>query len=521
MNFVMHLTLSLEKAASEHPNRLATICGDHRTTYLQFRDRARRLAGGLRATGVAPGGRVAILGLDSDRYLEFYYAAWYAGAIIAPVNHRWSVDEIAFSLVDCGAEILILDDHFVGLATALSAKAPNLKTLVYMGEAAPSAGGRTYDDLAAYAAMEAPPLDDASAAVLFYTGGTTGRSKGVLLSHRGLFLTALSSLPLNQRLFGAVCLHGLPLFHAGGLFVTLQAIACQSTFVSLPAFDPVHLLDLVEREAISEIALVPTMIRRLLDEPKFDRDRMATVKRIYYGASPIDGSLLARLADLLPNALLGQQYGMTETGGIVATLPDWCHRASAREKGYHRGAGVTTPAAQIAIMSNAGEALLVGGIGEICVRGPGVMMEYWGLPELTAQALRDGWMHTGDMGYFDKAGILYVVDRLKDMIVSGGENIYSAEVEDVILSMPQVSQCAVIAVPDPNWGERVHAVIVLVAGAELSAQEVIAFCKSRIAGYKCARSVEFREDMPISGAGKLLKYKLREPYWSDRSRGVA
>ena len=238
MNLSMHLTTWLDKAADEHPRQLAAICGARRTNYGELQDRARRLAAGLKDLGVAAGNRVVIIGLDSDRYLEFYFGCWYADAIITPVNHRWSIDEIAFSLDDCEASVLVVDDPFCEQIAALKAKLKNMPAVVYIGDATGPAERTLYADLLKCEPAQSPALSDKSAAALFYTGGTTGRSKGVLLSHCGVFINTLASLPLCQRNFGATCIHGLPMFHAGGLYVTLQAVACHSTLVALPAFDP-------------------------------------------------------------------------------------------------------------------------------------------------------------------------------------------------------------------------------------------------------------------------------------------
>jgi acyl-CoA synthetase (AMP-forming)/AMP-acid ligase II len=518
----MQLTQALHKARREQPDRIAVVCGHRRTTYSALAHRVARLAGALHSLGVKPGDRVGILGSDSERYREFYYAIWWVGAVSTPVNCRWSSAEIAFSLEDCGMQLLVVDDPFTTMLPALHEQVPALKTIIYAGHGTAPDGALRYDALLA----DAEPLDDvnrggADPAALFYTGGTTGRAKGVLLSHGGLYTATLGSLVVSDRSPGAVCLHALPLFHVGGLIVMLQAMTGQSTQVMLPAFDPAIFLELIERERVSEAALVPTMIKRVVDHPALIQRDLSSWKRLYYGASPIDATLLEQLIERLPNLALTQYYGMTETSAIVAALPDWCHQSEGRARGCHRAAGFPTPSAEMRVVGPHGEELASGEIGEVCLRGPGVMLGYWNQPELTAQAVQDGWMRTGDGDYLDADGLLHIVDRLKDMIVSGGENVYSVEVENAILSLTGVAQCAVIGVPDPDWGERVHAVLVLQPGAEVDAKAVIDHSKSLIAGFKCPRSVEFRSEMPISGAGKLMKYKLREPYWSTQSRSVA
>ncbi|MEP6720990.1 MAG: AMP-binding protein [Variovorax sp.] len=518
----MHLTQALHKARREHPDRTAVVCAQRRTSYAELADRVERLAGALQGLGVLVGDRVALLSLNSDRCLEICYATWWAGAVLAPVNCRWSVAEIAFSLIDSGTRVLVVDDTFTPMVAALQAQVPALETVIHIGDAAPPDGLLSGEALIA----GAEPVADThrqgdAAAVLFYTGGTTGRSKGVLLSHGGLYTTTLASISIGQRAPGVACLHALPMFHVAGLAVTLQAMVAQDTQVMLPAFDPAAFIESIEREHVVEAALVPTMIRRLIDHPALAGRTLDSLERLYYGGSSIDGTLLEQTIERLPHVGLTQFYGMTETSGIAVALPAWCHGEDSRAQGRHLAAGLPTACMEVRIARPDGSECARGEVGEVWLRGPGVMLGYWNLPEATAQALQDGWMRTGDGGRVDAEGLLHIVDRLKDMIITGGENVYSTEVENAVLSLPGVAQCAVLGVPDDAWGERVHAVLVLHPGASVDAAAVMAHCKQLIAGYKCPRSVEFRTELPVSGAGKLLKYKLREAHWEGRARQVA
>jgi acyl-CoA synthetase (AMP-forming)/AMP-acid ligase II len=279
------------------------------------------------------------------------------------------------------------------------------------------------------------------------------------------------------------------------------------------------MLDAIRDEGGSETFMVPTMIKRLIEHPRFAEYDVAGLELVLYGAAPIDSVLLAQAIKAFPGAGFCQMYGMTELAPVATVLPAWCHHEPEHDARL-RSAGRPIPTAEVRIVDRDRRPVPPGTTGEVTVRGPTVMAGYWGRPEQTAQALRDGWMHTGDGGYLDADGFLFIVDRIKDMIVTGGENVYSAEVENVIAQMPQVSMCAVIGVPDDEWGERVHAVIVPRPGHALGADEVIAFCRDRIARYKCPRGVEFRTEMPLSAAGKLLKYALREPHWKGRERHV-
>jgi acyl-CoA synthetase (AMP-forming)/AMP-acid ligase II len=390
-------------------------------TYAELGGRVERVAAALLALGVKAGDRVGMLGPNSDRFLEACYGCWWSGAILMPINCRWSSEEIAFSLDDSGADILLVDDPFTSMLPALRERSQVLKTVVYVGEGTAPEGTTHYEALLA----GVQPCPDAGRrsddpAVLFYTGGTTGRSKGVLLSHSGLYATTLASIVIANRAPGAICLHSLPMFHVGGLAVVLQAMVGQGTQVMLPVFDPAAFFDLIESERVTEAALVPTMIRRVVDHPALVERDLSSLQRLYYGASPIDATLLEQTIARLPNVALTQFYGMTETSGIAVALPAWCHSAESRQLGRHLAAGLPTACMEMCIVGPDGEDLDRGQAGEVYLRGPGVMLGYWNLPEQTAEAVQDGWMRTGDSGYVDADGLLYIVDRIKDMIVTGG-----------------------------------------------------------------------------------------------------
>ncbi|MBS0449952.1 MAG: long-chain-fatty-acid--CoA ligase [Proteobacteria bacterium] len=518
----MRLTQALHKAKQECPERTATVCGSRRQTYAQLHDRTARLAAGLRALGVQPGDRVGVLSGNTDRFVETYYAVWWLGAIINPVNVRLSAEEVGFVLEDSDTRVLLVDDPFLPLLNAARQRTGVLRHVIYLGSDHLPDGlvdGRSLVTGAEPA--EDVGHGDGKPAALFYTGGTTGRAKGVVLTHAGLYATTLASSCVASREPGVACLHALPMFHVGGLAVVLQAMTYADTQIMLPAFDIGKFLELIENERVVEAALVPTMIKRLVDHPELGQRDLSSLKRLFYGASPIDATLLEQTIARFPGVALTQFYGMTETAGIITALPPPCHGADARAKGQHRAAGRPIPCVELRILGAGGQEAAPGVVGEILVRGPGVMQGYWNRAEETQKALVDGWMHTGDGGYLDTDGLLFIVDRLKDVIVSGGENVYSVEVENAILALDGIDQCAVVGVPDDDWGERVHAAVVLRPGAEVDAARIIQHCKGLIAGYKCPRSVEFRTEMPVSGAGKLLKYKLREPFWAQRSRSIA
>ncbi|SEP89688.1 long-chain acyl-CoA synthetase [Solimonas aquatica] len=518
----MQFTQGLHRAVQQQPDAIATVCQGRRQSFAQLADRVARLAAGLAARGVREGDRVAILALNSDRYLEAYLAIAWLGAVVNPANFRWSNAEIIYSLQDSECVALFIDDHFAPQVEALLDGAMYLRTVVMMGEASPPFGGHRHEDLIAQHA----PIADAEAGGdallgIFYTGGTTGAPKGVMLTHRAVCSSALALLGEGALPDGAVGLHAAPMFHLADMMLTTCLLLRGGRHVMLPAFKPETVLDLIEQERISDLLLVPTMIQMLVDHPDTVRRDTRSVQRVMYGASPASEAVLDRAMQALPSASLMQVYGMTETAAVMTVLPFAQHRPEHRQPGRLASGGRAALHVQIRIVDDQDRELPRGQVGEIIARGPNLMSGYLNKAEASAQALRGGWMHTGDMGYMDPHGYVFIVDRLKDMIISGGENIYSVEVENAIARHPAVAACAVIGIPCEEMGEKVHAAVVLKSGATLTQEALYAFCREHIAGYKCPRSLELREALPLSGAGKILKTELRAPFWQDRARAVA
>ncbi len=517
----MRLTQPIHKGLRERPRALAAVCGDERIDRATLADRVARFAGVLREAGVAPGDRVGLLMLNGIRYLEAYFGTWWAGGVVNPVNVRWSAAEVAYSLDDCDTRVLLVDDAFVPMVAALRTSSTSLATVVYCGGGPLPAG--MLDGGALVAATEPVPDADRGGddlAAVMYTGGTTGRPKGVMLSHANLYLNALSGaagLPRHAVETGLVV---TPLFHIAGCGLMLIMMLRQVPQVIVPVFDELKILAAVAEHRANEVFLVPTMIKRLIEHPRFADFDLSSLKLVLYGAAPIDAALLDRAMAALPSADFAQAYGMTELSPTVILMGFAEHRPGPDRERLLRAAGRPVPIAEVRVVDRDDRELPPGHVGEIVARGPMVMLGYWNRPAETAEALRGGWMHTGDLGRFDENGYLYVVDRQKDMIVSGGENVYSAEVENALAQLPDISMSAVIGVPDDTWGERVHAVVVLRAPGSIDEAGVLAHCHRLIAGYKCPRSVEFRSELPISAAGKLQKFELREPYWAGKSRRV-
>lgn len=506
-----YLTQGLHRALQQRPDHIATRFLGRQLSYRQLGERVARLAAGLRAHGVQAGDRVALLAQNSDRYLEYLLAVWWLGAVVNPVNTRWSTQEIAYSLNDCDSRALMVDDAFLAQAAELRTLAPCVQVLVHTGEQATPEGSLGWEDLIA---RHEPMSDtrtggDALAAIL-YTGGTTGHPKGVMVSHDNLWAAAVARM--GQSLFAAdsVALLLTPFFHVAGLGRLIIQVVVGATSVILPRFDAEAVLRVIQEENIDEMGVVPSMLQMLLDHPEFGAYRLGSLKRIGYGASPITLALLERAMEVLPGVEFSQSYGMTETAAVVTVSGPENHSAWGRDKGLARSAGRAGYSSEVRILDENGREVAPGVVGEIVIRGPSIMQGYWNKPAETAQALRDGWLHTGDGGYIDEEGYLFIVDRIKDMIITGGENVYSAEVEAVLARHPAIRECAVIGLPDEQWGEAVHAVIVLHPGQDLDLAALREYCRASLAGYKCPKSMEIRDKLPLSAAGKVLKQVLRK-----------
>ncbi|MDO7842215.1 acyl-CoA synthetase [Sphingomonas immobilis] len=499
----MYLTQPLHRLARQTPDRIAAVDAGRRLTWRALEARVAAFAGALRSRGLEPGDRVAMLARNGTDFLVYILGTFWAGGVINPVNLRWTGGEIGYSLENCQTRFLIHDPEFAGLLPAIRAAAPGLVHVVETGAALDG-----WIDAA-------DPVEDAlrrgdDLAAILYTGGTTGFPKGVMLSHTNLASSAFGSIAARQGPAGTRYLHTAPLFHIGalsGLFVTLLSDV-ENHF--LPAFDPLAVLESIARERIVELFLVPTMIRMVIDHPRFAEFDTTSVRGIRYGASSIDGALLDRAMEAFPNAGFIQAYGMTELSPTATVLGTADHGAEARANGRLRSAGRATMVTEVRIVGPDDTELPRGQVGEIVARGPTVMLGYWQMPEATAEALRGGWMHTGDLGVMDADGYVTVVDRLKDMIITGGENVYSAEVESALATHPAVANVAVVAVPDAKWGERVHAVIVPRPGETPCPDVLTAHCRASLAGFKIPRSFAFVDALPLSAAGKILKNVLRD-----------
>ena len=510
---------SVRRAARTDGGREATICGDVTRTWTEVEDRVARLAQALLTLGAKSGDRIGILAQNSDRYLEAIFATWWIGAITVPMNNRWSVEEHIYSVDDADIRIVFHDGAFAETASVCATRRPALKVLIGFDGKAQS-GAQDYEDLIVGSARALPVRLDLSAPCgIFYTGGTTGLPKGVVHTHASISGAALvASLDMNYPRAPRY-LHAAPMFHLGDLSQAFITTLLGGTHVFVPAFNADEVVRTIAHHRVETILLVPTMIAMVLQSPLLEGADLTSLQLIAYGGSPITEPVLRRAREVFSRTRLVQGFGQTESCAAGTLLHDEHHVPGAVE-GRMRSAGRPSYGVELQLRTSDGRALAVGEVGEICLRGPMVMAGYWNKPEETASALRDGWLHTGDAGYVDEAGFLYVCDRVKDMIISGGENVYSAEVERAVSTHPKVAQVAVIGVPDEKWGERVHAVIVPKPGVEIAYEEIYAHCKALIAGYKTPRSVELLPALPLSPVGKVLKTELRKPYWGDKQRAV-
>lgn len=519
----MQISSIIRRAAQINPNGIATIFQDRQHTWTQMLDRVARLAGALQALGMKPGDRVALLSLNSDRFIEYYFAVVWGGGAMMPMNIRWAASECAYALNDAGAEILIVDDAFKGLAYEIKPQVAGLKNLIYCGDAATPEGMQNYEEIlaAAAAAPDAGRGGDDLAGV-FYTGGTTGFPKGVMLSHTNLYVGGVANAHEINLRDGTVYLHAAPMFHIADLIWFSAITFMAGTHVVIPMFTPDGTLAAIEKHRPSQVLLVPVMLQMVLQSDKLADTDVSSLEQIAYGASPVTEAVLKEAFEKFPNVSFVQAFGQTELSPVATILPTDYHVFKGPKAGKLRSAGRATRICEIRILDEENQDVERGDVGQIAVKGPITMLGYWNKPEVTADTIVDGWVLTGDAGYMDEEGFVFLMDRVKDMIVSGGENVYSAEVENALGQHAAVATSAVIGIPSEQWGESVHAIVILHPEISVSADDLLAHCRTLIAGYKCPRSIEFRtEPFPLSGANKVLKTELRKPFWEGKARQIS
>lgn len=515
------LSQALHRAVQAHPGRIATICGLRQQTYSQFMERVARLAGGLQDVGTIKGDRVGVLALNSDRFLEVLFGCWWCGGAVIPINSRWSPAEVAYSLDDCDTKIVFIDDAHIGVAAELLKRSKSLTTLIYIGDGNTPTGMLNYESIVSEShaiADKACSGDDL--AIVMYTGGTTGFPKGVMHSHATASIGgyAVEAGMLETDGHEPRTLVVAPLFHLIGVGLAIANFIAGGTAI-VEAFSPITCMRSIQQHKASQLILAPAMLQMVIDHPDAKQHDMSSVTSLAYGGSVISDAVLHKAMAQWPNAKFRQVYGMTEMFSATWLTPAE-HHGEGELNILLRSAGRAHKFMNLRIINEDGEEVERGVIGEISAQGPSMMLGYWNNPEETESTIRDGWIRSGDGAYMNENGYIFIVDRMKDMIVSGGENIYSAEVENVLAKHPAVVSCAIIGIPSEKWGESVHGVIVLAADVLVSEEELSSHCREHIAGYKIPRSFEFRESLPLTGSGKVQKNVLREPYWNEFGRGI-
>lgn len=491
------------------PDKPALIDALGTRSFRQLDDTSNRIASAILASGIKPGSHLGFVGKNSARYFELFFGAVKAGCALTPLNWRLAPAELVPVIADAGCPLIFIDQEFTTTFKTVEAQCGQKFSTVRFDST--SAAPTAFEQWMAQGDGRDPHYrnhpDDT--AVLIYTSGTTGRPKGVQLTHGGLgYMRLCEHLePAYEWRDGDVMLTVMPVFHLVGTGLSVQALYNGAAVSLLPALEPGKLLQLIARDRPTICALVPTAIQMVLDHPDARTADFSSLRLVMYAGSPISATLLKR-ALLEMKCQFMQFYGATESSGAITLLRPEQHDLNDESK--LRSCGTPLPLIEVRIVDPEGREVAPGASGEFTVRGPNLFQGYWNQPEATAAVMKDGWYRTGDAGFRDTDGLLYIVDRVKDMIVTGGENVYSAEVEQALARHPAVKQCAVIGLPDAKWGERVTAVIVAAPGAQPTAEEIVAHCRTLIAGYKVPKEVKFVEALPMTATGKVLKRAVRD-----------
>ena len=513
----------IERASALFPERTAVVEGPVRLTYRALAARVHRLAGALRALGLGRGDRVAILDWNSQRYLEAYYACAHAGLAFMPVNSRLAPRELRYILKDSDARALLFSEPFRAVFEEVASDASGLEHAIGLGLSRRPEKVVDYEALleAAQPMTAAMPAELDEIALIYYTSGTTGDPKGVCLTHRNMYAGGLDGVIALALTREDSWLHAGPLFHLATAFA-VWGVPVVGGAQHVIQFEPKRAIETIARERITTTSLPGAILAMVADMPETRAANIGSLRHIIYGGAPTPMGVLKKAAAALPRALT-HAYGITETAGFVTSLPPADHIFEGPVEHVKRtaSAGQATPFIDVRVVDDDGRDLSAGEVGEVACGGPKIMAGYWRKPEASAAVLRGGWYHTGDMGFLDAERNLTLVDRKKDMIISGGENVYSIEVESVLSLHPGVAEVAVIGVPDERWGEAVAAIVVPSGNAAPSSEELIGFCRGKIAGYKIPKSIKFRaEPLPKTGPGKIAKRVLRDPFWAGIGRKI-
>jgi len=504
--------------AKVRPGEIAQVFEDRRTSFGDLDTRASQVANGLIAMGIKPQARIGYIGMNSDLFFETVFGSFKANIVLVGINWRLAPPEIVYVLNDAGAEVLFVGAEFLPLIEPIRSQLTSVKHFIAIdGPHGDWPGFQAWRD----SQSTVDPMLDIKGdddVIQLYTSGTTGNPKGVQLTNQNYvsFFDHGQQASWGNYDAGEVALCAMPNFHVAGLNAGVMAVAQGAKSIIMKQVDPVKVLDLIERERINAMFLVPAVIQFVVAVPGIETRDLSSLTRVFYGASPISEEVLLTAQRLLKCGFT-QLYGLTETVGAGTYLPPEAHDPA---KGKLRSCGLPYPGFVVEVLDENGQPVPQGKVGEITIQAPTVMKGYWGKPEATAKSIVNGKFYTGDAGFFDEDGYLYIYDRVKDMIVSGGENIYPAEVENALMSHPAIADTAVIGVPDDKWGEAVKGMVVLKPGTSATADEIIAFTKTRIASYKTPKSIDFIQALPRNPSGKILRRELREPFWAGKERRV-
>jgi fatty-acyl-CoA synthase len=517
-------------AARIFGNKIGVVCEDHRFTYREFNERCDRLSHALLRLGLKAGDRVAYLSFNCHRLLEAYYGVPQVGAILLPLNIRLSPEELGYILNDSSPRFLFFDPEFIPLVEALRPNVQSVEHYVALRGTRPVwAHEHLYDELVAGAEppeIDYRTIDENSVAELFYTSGTTAHPKGVMLTHRNLYLHAFHTAVGLRGSDDEVHIYTVPLFHANGWGAPHILALTGGRHVMIKKFDPTAVLELAHRERATRLHMIPTMVVALINHPDFTKYDLSSVREVMMGGAPTNTALIRQVEEKIPGCIAKGGYGLTETSPVLTIAHIKTHLAGDPEETKLRRkatAGYAMAGSEIRVVDPHDRDVKCNGveIGEVIVRGDVVMAGYWNQPEETRRYIRDDWFYTGDLATIDEEGYVLIVDRAKDMVLSGGENIGTAEIERVIYQHPDVLECAVIAIPDDKWGEVPKALITVRQGSCPSEQEILDHCRQHLGAFKVPKSVEFMESLPKGGTGKILKRMLREKYWAGRERRVS
>jgi acyl-CoA synthetase (AMP-forming)/AMP-acid ligase II len=518
MNTAEFLTISV----SIVPEREALVCDGTRLTYLEVQERVNRLANALADLGVERGHKVAIVALNSHRYIETYYACAKLGAVFVPLNYRAKREELTYMVNNAEASVFFVGERYLELTAAIRPELKGIRHFICY-DARPQ-GMQSYEDVIA----NYPPeevfveVDDSDPTVLMYTSGTTALPKGVVLTYLALSVYVTNTVEPASPDIHEVLLLSVPVYHVAGATAIMSSIWGGRTLVVLPQFEPHAWLEAVQRERVTHTFVVPTMLKRIMDEPDFDQYDLGSLKLLAYGAALMPYEVIRKAVGIFRCGLMNA-YGQTESTSTLTYLGPEDHviegteEEKAKKLERLKSVGRVMEDVEVAIMDPQGNFLPPGHEGEIVGRGARLMTGYWKREDETAQTLVDGWLHTGDVGWMDENGYLFITGRTKDVIIRGGENISPGEIETVLEQHPKVEEAAVIGVPDVDWGEEVKAIVVLKAGQTATAEEITQYCKQHLASFKAPKYVAFVDELPRNYLGKVLKTELRKLYGAPKS----